>query len=183
VGAAVALFGPLWAGPETLAGLRMLGQTGLTGSTASVITAAVSQVAGNGVARPLVAALAGIVLAGAIGVSAWWATDGRRLLDACAAVSVTYLLVASPGYYPWYVVLPVSLLSAAARGSGLVLMLVLSVGSRLVAPLDLLYVQGIVDRRAYLLATWVLAIAMPAAVIIRGAVLRRRQSTRRPRTG
>lgn len=170
--AAVLLFAPLWVGPRTLAGLLLLGRPGLTGSTPTLLVSLLSRLLAPGFARWLVP----VVTLAVVGAFILWAarrvTDDRSLLHACAAVSVVYLLFASPAYYPWYVVLPVALLALVAHGPFLVGLVALSLGARLVGPLDVLYVRGAVDRPAYLLVTWVCALALPVLAVTVAAARR-----------
>jgi hypothetical protein len=56
------------------------------------------------------------------------------LIRGSAVLMVRYTLL-SPAYWPWYAVLPVAFLALVPRGAFLVLIVAMSLGSRLVAPL------------------------------------------------
>jgi len=60
-------------------------------------------------------------------------------------IAVVYLLVASPAYWPWYAALPVTLLIAADTRRFLWVMVMFSVLARVVAPLNLFQLQGVLS--------------------------------------
>lgn len=68
-----------------------------------------------------------------------------------------------------------ALLAIAPMRYALLLLFVVSLGSRLAAPLDLLFVDGAIGRRVYFTATWVLAIGLPLIVAV---LVHLRRSTR-----
>lgn len=172
VGAAmtVVLFGPFWAGQQTLAGLRLSGRPGHTGSTQTLMVELLSLVVSEQTAlRVIPVAAAAVVVAAAILVAVWVSTP-TDLLRGVAVLTVVYTVLA-PAYWPWYVVLPVAFLALAPEGVLLVLLVALSLGSRLVAPLDSLYVDEVIGRPAFFLLTWLGAVGMPllAALVFRRA--------------
>jgi alpha-1,6-mannosyltransferase len=175
---AVLLFIPFWVGFNTLDGIWLSGQVGNTGSTQTVATELVSLIISPGVARPLVSVLAVVGFAIYLGAQAASVTDARSLLLACAGVSAVYLLLVSPTYWPWYAVMPVALLALVPEGLSLGLLVTVSLGSRLVAPLDVMFVQQLIDRRVYLLLTWCTALGLPLLLLVLSSGSRLRASLR-----
>jgi alpha-1,6-mannosyltransferase len=165
LGLAMILFGPFWVGVRTLDGIWMSGQGGNTGSTPTVLTGLLSLVIPPEVAKPLVFLLVAAGFVAYLGRQAASVTDARSLLLACAGVSTAYLLLVSPTYWPWYAVLPVALLALTPEGLPVQLLVAVSLGSRLVAPLDMVFVHQLIDRRVYLLVTWVVALGLPLLVL------------------
>jgi hypothetical protein len=168
----VVLFAPLWAGFKTFHGIWTSGGGGNTGSTQTVLTGLLSTVISPEVARALLLLIAVVGFIAYLGRQAASVTDARSLLAACAAVSTLYLLLVSPAYWPWYAVFPVAMLALTPERLSLHLLVAVSVGSRLVAPLDMLFVHQLIDRRPYLLLTWCLALGLP--LLLLALSLRRR---------
>ena len=172
-GVAVALSAPYWAGRQTFAGLEASGQAGHTGSTQTLMVEVLSVVISEQTALRVVSvAAAATVLAAAIAIAVWVRTP-TDLLRGIAVLMVIYTLLA-PAYWPWYVVLPVALLALSPYGTLLVLLVAMSLGSRLVAPLDSLYVDEVIGRPAFFLLTWLGAVGIPllAVLVFRRADLR-----------
>ena len=92
--------------------------------------------------------------------------DGRGMLRSSAIVVATAMVFLGPAYWPWYVILPVALLALVPEGRLLVMLVAMSLGARLVAPLNSLYLDGVVDRAGFLLLTWLGAVAMPLVVLL-----------------
>ena len=61
--------------------------------------------------------------------------------------------------------LPVALLALTPHGLPVQLLVAVSLGSRLVAPLDMVFVHQLIDRRVYVLVTWVVALGLPLLVL------------------
>jgi alpha-1,6-mannosyltransferase len=180
---AVVLFAPFWVGFNTLDGIRMSGQPGNTGSTQTVVAGLLSLVIPPEVAKVLVFVLVAAGFIGYLGAQAASVTDARSLLLACAAVSTAYLLLVSPTYWPWYAVLPVALLTLTPEGLSIRLLVAVSVGSRLVAPLDMVFVHQLIDRRVYLLLTWLVALGLPLLLLALSLGRGLRVSSRLPSGG
>jgi hypothetical protein len=158
-------FVPYWAGLETFTGVRLTGAIGHTGSTPTMILEVLSRFVSESSVRPFVAVVAAGSLVAFVGVRTFGVRDDHTFLRSAAAVSVAYLLLASPSYWPWYALLPVALLALVPGERALVLLFVISLGSRLAAPLDILYVGEAVSRFAYLLLTWLFGIGVPLFVL------------------
>jgi hypothetical protein len=171
----VVLFAPLWVGFNTFHGIWRSGGGGNTGSTQTVLTGLLSAVIPPEVARAILLLIAVVGFVAYLGRQAASVTDARSLLAACAAVSTVYLLLVSPTYWPWYAVFPVAMLALTPERLSLHLLVAVSMGSRLVAPLDMLFVHQLIDRRLYLLLTWCLAIGLP--LLLLALSLRRRSRT------
>jgi alpha-1,6-mannosyltransferase len=186
MGAAVALvlaallFTPLWVGMDTFDGIWMSGQGGNTGSTQTVVTGLLSLVIPPDVAKPLLLLLAVAGFVAYLGAQAASVTDARSLLLACASVSTAYLLLVSPTYWPWYAVLPVALLALTPQGLSVQLLVAVSLGSRLAAPLDMVFVHQLVDRRMYLLLTWCAGVGLPLLLLALTLARRLRASSSLP---
>jgi hypothetical protein len=120
-----------------------------------------SRVATESAIRPVVTAVAACALVVYVATRAINVRDEQTLLRAAAGTSVAYVLLASPSYWPWYAVLPVALLALVPGRRSLILLVAMSLGSRLAAPLDVLYVSEAIGRFAYLLLTWLFGIGVP----------------------
>ena len=135
---ATVLFGGLWAGPQTFDAVRAAAEPGSSGSTRTMVELAFSRI-GSGTVEAIVDVAVIIAFAIFVGVLAWFVEGKDDLLRACAIASLAYLFVAAPSYWPWYAVLPVAMLAVAPMRNALLLLFVVSLGSRLAAPLDLLF--------------------------------------------
>lgn len=164
----VVLVAPFWRGTATFTGLRESGRAGHTGSTQTVVAEALSRVVGESAALRAVSVTAAAALVLLVLVLALRVPDADALLRRSALVMVVALVVAGPAYWPWYAILPVALLALVPRGLPLVALVALSLGSRLVAPLNSLYVDGTVSRSGFLLLTWLGAVALPALAVLAG---------------
>jgi hypothetical protein len=94
----------------------------------------------------------------------------RDLVRACAAITLTFVLLAAPVYWPWYVVMPIALLALAGDAS---LVIVLTATSRIVAPLNLIRVVGGFSVTTEVWLTTVVALWLPLAYIAWLTVARR----------
>jgi alpha-1,6-mannosyltransferase len=167
---AVGLFAGLWAGSDTWTGLRVVGQPGITGSTPTMIIALLKRVLSPGAAETIVPLITVVGLIMYLAFLARSIADERDLLRGYASVGLAYLLFVSPGYWPWYAILPVALLALVPSGFWLLVLLAVSLGSRLAAPLDLLFVHGVIDGRALIALTWIFGIGMPALALVASRV-------------
>jgi hypothetical protein len=167
---AVGLFAGYWAGSDTWTGVRAAGQPGSTGSTQTMIIELLARVLSPALVESLVPVLAVFALLVYLGYKVRSVADGAGLLHGCAALALVYLLFISPSYWPWYAVLPVALLAVVPSGHSLLVLLAVSLGSRLVAPLDILFVQELISRRVFFALTWIFGIGIPALVWAAGRV-------------
>jgi alpha-1,6-mannosyltransferase len=155
------LFAGLWVGAETLMGVRLSGRSGDTGSTQTILVEGLSRVVPPTTAEAFVSLLAIVGLAVSLLSIAWSVREEHSLLRACASISVFYLLFISPSYWPWYAVMPVALLALIPGETEFLVLLTVSLGSRLAAPLDVLFVNEVLGRRAFLASSWVLGLGVP----------------------
>ncbi len=166
---------PWWIGLATFDGVRLAGHPGETGSTLTILLEGLTRITNLSssllVLLVMLAATGLLVLM--IAWAAWLATDTENLLCGVAAVAVVYVLVASPKYWPWYAALPVALLALPSGRLPLALLLTLSLGSRLAAPIETIWEHGAIGHFWFLLGTWLLGIGAPLAVIAIAASSRR----------
>jgi hypothetical protein len=127
---------------------------------------------------PTAYALLRVCAVSAMAVAVIYATGTTRtildLVRACAAIALTFVLLAAPVYWPWYVVMPVALLALAGDVS---LIIVLTATSRIVAPLNLIRLQGGFSLTTEVWLTTVIALWLPLAYIAWLTVARRLTAT------
>jgi alpha-1,6-mannosyltransferase len=161
----IVLFMGFWDGTETWTAVRNAAALGSTGSTRSLVSYVVSGLFPDPSATVVdVAILA--VSAVLLSLAAWSVRGEDDLLRACAIVSVVYLFLASPTYWPWYVVLPVGLLALVPRGDALTLLFAISLGSRLAAPLDVVFFHQVLGPRTYYAIAWILGLGLPLLAVV-----------------
>ncbi len=163
---AVVLFAPFWAGPKTLAGVGESARAGHTGSTQTVLVEILSHVIGEPSALRAVSVAFGTTLVLVVIVLALRVRTASDLVHTCALVMVIAMLVMTPAYWPWYVILPVALLALVPHGRTLVILVIVSLGSRLAAPLNSLYVDTVINRPVFFLLTWLATVAVPLLVLL-----------------
>jgi hypothetical protein len=147
LGIGLVLYGPLWMGTRTFQGILERGHAISSASPFGAINWLLRRSPLQAWAGPLTAALVTLpVLAFIIWISLR-VTDAASLARACAWISVAYLLAASPDYWPWYTCLPVALLAAGYLDRLLWVVLLLSLCSRLAAPFNVLFVNGLLSMR------------------------------------
>ena len=138
---AVILYVPLWAGVQTFGGILTRADT--------VSSATLSGISGWLLKHSPLKAAAGTLTTAVLTLPvlafAAWASlrvhSAADLARTCAWISLAYLLVASPDYWPWYACIPVAWIAVGEPGRLLWLALLLSFTARLVAPLELLHVH------------------------------------------
>ena len=162
----VAVFAPYWVGTSTLSGLGSSSRAGHTGSTQTMLVEVLSRVADESLARTGIALVAVAAIVVLTVVLATRVRNAWDLLRSSAVVAVASMVFIAPTYWPWYVILPVAILALVPHGRLLVLLVSVSVGSRLAAPLNSLYLDGVVDRPGFLLLTWLAAVGMPLAALL-----------------
>jgi alpha-1,6-mannosyltransferase len=145
VGVAAMLYLPLWAGLDTFQGLLVRGQPLSSASPAGVVNWFVMRTPFASMSGPLTLALVTIP---ALGFMLWASNrvrDIAGLAPAFAQVSLAFVLVASPDYWPWYAGLPVALAAAASPDRMLLwLAVLLSLFGRLCAPLEMMFENGFI---------------------------------------
>jgi hypothetical protein len=138
------LYLPLWAGSETFQGVLARGQPISSASPAGVVNWIImrSQL------RPISGTLTLVLVTIPALAFMLWASirvrDAAGLGRALVLVSLAFVLVASPDYWPWYLGLPVALIAAAFPDRALWVAFVLTLFGRLCAPLDTLFENGFI---------------------------------------
>jgi hypothetical protein len=91
-------------------------------------------------AGPFNTSLARLAITGAVVAWATWRVrDAPTLLAACSDITTVYALFGSATFWPWYMGLPIAMLSACApRRSGLTVVMVSTLCAELYAPLEVL---------------------------------------------
>jgi alpha-1,6-mannosyltransferase len=163
---AVGSFAQLWAGVDTWRGVRLTADLGDTGSTPTMLAELMSRFVPVAAAEPVVLALLVGGFAAFLWVRASSVVDAGSLLLACASIVLVYLLFVSPSYWPWYAVLPIALMALVPTGVFLPVLIAISVGARCVAPLDVMFVHGVIGRRLFLLLTWGGGVGISIVVIV-----------------
>jgi alpha-1,6-mannosyltransferase len=165
VGLVIALYAPLWAGLETFSGVRLNGAPGLTGSTPTMVLEMLERMAPAVRWHGLMWTL---MVAGLGACVAWQARsvlDAFTLLRAAATVWLVYTLVLSTTFWPWYATTVVALLALVPERPFVVLAVVVSICSRLAAPLPMLYVHELIPRPIFLGSVWVIAVGLPLVAL------------------
>ena len=160
----VAYSPPLWIGVDTFAGIRAVAAPRLVASGTGVFR---NILADHPTAYTLVRLCAALATIVAIVQATRASGTLRDLIRASATIAVTFMLVTSPLYWPWYVVTPIALLALADDRA---LIMVLTVTSRAVAPLDLLRVRGAFTLTTQLWLTTIVALWLPSAWLVWRAI-------------
>lgn len=133
----VLLFAPFW-GPDTFSGLTRSSGGGpwpvwptISGLLYSALQGALPAVDTASAKTLLVGALFG----GYFLFQSLRVRNAQDLVQAVANIAFVYMLVVSAVYWPWYAVLPIALLVLTPTGRSLPVIVILSAGSRAIAPL------------------------------------------------
>jgi len=161
LGLAALFYGPSSIGAAPLRALRTQGAPHISASITGGLYEALLHSPLRAVAGPLTSGLLGGIFTACALLVSWRVRDTAGLLRACACISLVYVLVASPYYFPWYTTFPLALLALAPRGCFLRLALALTCGARLVAPLAYLRDQGLITQPVKFAITTTIAIALP----------------------
>ncbi|MDQ4127296.1 MAG: glycosyltransferase 87 family protein [Actinomycetota bacterium] len=166
VGLAVVLYWPFWVGIRTFEGVRLQGQPLVSPSPSGGLYWYLLQTLPPAEAAQFTLwALAGAFAAFVLVVS-WRARDAAGLLGACASIALAYVLVVSGHYWPWYASLPLALVALVPRGIFLPTALVLTLCSRLVAPMSTLLTNGFLDAGVALQLKMSVGVTVPLAVLL-----------------
>jgi hypothetical protein len=184
VGIAAILYFPLWVGPKTLQGLLVRGQPISSASPMGAVNWIIMRTPFRSISTPLTLVL---VTVPAVGFMLWVSLRVRDIVGlgrAFAQISLTFVLVASPDYWPWYVALPVTLIVAACPDDrSLWIAFFLSLLGRLCAPLDILFENGFITFPVAKGLTTGLGATLPLLVLASWGFLawQQRRSSDRPR--
>jgi hypothetical protein len=139
------LFAPWWIGWQTFAGVFAGMERKLFAGTSGVLFTMLSHMLGPGPAASVTTLFLSGTLLVTIVVMSLRAINDARLVEACATICLMYVLVATPRFWPWYVILPVALLCATGTRDALLMVAVLTFSARLIAPLNLVYRVNAID--------------------------------------
>ena len=180
IGLAAILYLPLWAGLETFQGLIARGQPISSASPAGAVNWFLMRTPYRSISGSLTLAFVTIPAV----VFMLWASlrvrDIAGLGRAFVQISLAFVLVASPDYWPWYVGMPVALIAAASPDKSLWIALFLSLLGRLCAPLDILFENGFISFRVAKGITTGLGTTLPLLVLAAWGLM---VWWRRPRSG
>jgi alpha-1,6-mannosyltransferase len=138
----VVLYAPYWAGLRSLDGI--LHRTYPYGS--ATLPAVIRGMLKHTPLRPVAGALATAIAFGLLlTVIAWSSLRVRNAADlakSCAWISVTFVLLAYPDYWPWYACMPLAWICVGELKRLSWLVFLMSISGRLAAPLDVLRIHG-----------------------------------------
>jgi hypothetical protein len=118
------------------------------------------------VAGKVVAGLVSVATVAAVLAASLRIRNSEDLIKTCAGITLLYLLVAAPGYWPWHACLPVALMALTPHGIWLRMILILSGCARLVAPFSILREHGFVRGHLVQAAMTGLGTALPLAILL-----------------
>jgi alpha-1,6-mannosyltransferase len=151
---------PLWIGMATFAGIGNVGGPRFVASTTGAL---IDVLPDKRIVAQMVRASAALVALAVVVRAALTGHSHALLVRACALVSVVYVLLASPLYWAWYILLPIALLALAGD---VALVFALTAGSRFVAPLDLIRLTGAIRWSTEVWLTTVIALWIPLAFLV-----------------
>jgi alpha-1,6-mannosyltransferase len=164
-GLAAALYWPFWVGLGTFEGVRLQSQPLVSPSPSGWLYWYLLHALPPGeAARLTLRVLAGVLVASVL-VLSLRARDAAGLFWACASIALVYVLVVSTHYWPWYASLPLALVALVPRGVFLPAVLVLSLCSRLVAPMSTLLTNGFLDAGVALDLKMSVGVTAPLVVL------------------
>ena len=163
-GIIVAASWSFWSDGAMLNGIRRVGSPRFIASTTGVLR---TLLPGSVLRDGLLQAAVALITIGAVVRGTFVTRTFEDLVRACATAVVVYLLVSSPLYWPWYVLLPIALL---AMVGDITLVCVLTATSRLVAPLNLMRLRDAIERPTEVWLVTVVGLWIPLAYIIWRAV-------------
>ena len=166
-GLAVALYEPFWVGPRTLEGVRLQGQPLVSPTPSGWLYSSLGRLFPAAGAASLTLRVLAISFAAFVLAASWWARDATGLFGACAAIALFYVVVVSGHYWPWYASLPLALAALTPRGEVLLpAALVLTLCSRLVAPVSTLFTNGFMDAGSALYLKTAVGVTAPLVVLL-----------------
>ena len=177
IGVAVAavLYAPIWAGADTFRGLAQRAVPISSLSPFGVINWVLRRSPLRAIAGRLTMLVLTIPLLALVLVQTVRTRDAAGLARSCGWIALVDLLGAAPDYWPWYSCLPVALLLAGYLDTNLRAVVLLSVCARMIAPLNLMSMNGLVGDHAAKALTTGIGASLPLAVIGVWALLSWRQ--------
>jgi hypothetical protein len=170
---AFVLYHRLWAGSHTFDGLLQRGQPISSASPFGAINWMLRRSPLASAAAPLTVAFVTVPLLILVGWVSLRVRNGADLARAFAWISLGYVLVASPDYWPWYACMPVTLIIIAEADRLLWLAILMSVTARLCAPLDVVRDHGFLGMIASKGALTGLGATLPLAALLLWMLRRR----------
>lgn len=164
LGAAALLYWPYWAGDHTFDGVRTAGETGEFWSTSGALWVVLKHLTSPSSAGLFTSLIVGGAFAAYVVSESRRVRDNEMLLEVSAKIALVYVLVASPHYWSWYVTMPIALIALVLSRSFVLLLLVTTLCSRLVAPFDDLVSSGFLSSTERLVATTAIGAWVPLAV-------------------
>ncbi len=165
-GLAVVLYWPFWVGLRTFEGVRLQGQPLVSPSPAGGLYWYLLHAYPPGEAARLTLRILAGMFATFVLVASWRARDAAGLFGACASIALAYVLVVSAHYWPWYASLPLALVALAPRGVFLPAAIVLTLCSRLVAPVSTLFTNGFMSSGVALQIKMLVGVTVPLAFLL-----------------
>ncbi len=156
-GIAVAAFWPVWVGLDTFRTIASL--TGESRFVASTVGVWIHLVADDHpTAFALLRTLVSVLGVAAVAWSAWDSRTPQTVIRGCATVALAFVLLCSPLFWAWYMFLPIALFTLSGEFA---LVWVLTLTSRIVAPLDLIRMRGVLDWPAQVWLTTIVGLWVP----------------------
>jgi alpha-1,6-mannosyltransferase len=165
-GLAVVLYWPFWVGLGTLEGVRLQSQPLVSPSPSGGLYWYLLHVLPPGEAARLTLRVLAVIFAASVLVLSWRVRDATGLFRSCAGIALFYMLFVSSHYWPWYASLPLALVALVPRGIFLPAVLVLSLCSRLVAPMSTLLTNGFLSGGAALSLKMSVGVTVPLVVLL-----------------
>jgi Gpi18-like mannosyltransferase len=160
----IVFFAPFWAGSQTFSGVRQSGTPGYRAAAPTAIFVPLSHVLGESSAETITALVVTVLFAVYLLFRIARVRDEVSLIAACAAISLAYVLFASPRYWPWYVTIAVAFMALLPDIRVYALVVALSVCARLVAPLDVVEPNGFISDQTQIRITAFVGIVVPIVV-------------------
>jgi alpha-1,6-mannosyltransferase len=177
LGIGVIILAPLWIGDRTFAGVIQQGRLSMS-SLPGALRWIVDRLGPAGLSAPLTLVATSIAFSLVVLTSSLKVRDAAGLLRACAVIATTYVFVVSGVFWPWYVAAPIALLLLSPSRGHYALILVLSVASRMVAPLDDLRASGVISFQQQFALTVTFAV-IPGLAAVGWLIFRDLPSVRR----
>ena len=179
VAVALILYAPLWTGLHTFQGIVRRADPVNTVSLASAVARVLRHSPLEPIAGPIAMAVVTVPL---VVLVAWTALQVKNAADlgrACAWISLAYLLVASPDYWPWYACMPIAWIMIGEPSRLFWLALMMSLMARLVAPVEILHTHGYLSWPVSKAITAAMGSLIPL-IALAGWLWRQRQPRRSP---
>ncbi len=166
LGLAALLYWPFWAGAETFTGVREHSRPSFLASTSVALMWFLQRTLSEPDAAEWTRRILGAIFAIYLLIACLSVRDAASFLQACAGIALVYVLVASPGYWPWYAALPLALMALVPHGTFRWMIFVLPFCSRLVAPIDDMAVNGFTTWNVEVWSTTAVGVALPLVIFL-----------------